>query len=365
MAVRPRVLLAFCLILLPGSLAAQTVRGLVVEQGTGAPVEGVMVWLLDARARYGGVLTGADGRFFLRAPAAGRYVVRTERIGYADVESDTLQIGAGEYVDVRLESPHRAVSLEGLVVEGEGRCETRPAEGAQVARLWTEARKALEVAAWAGRQGLFRYDLARWERTLEPGTLREKSGRRTERTVLTSSPMRSVPVAVLHRRGFIQDLLGGGWEYYAPDANVLLSDLFLDTHCFSAVQGRGAQAGLVGLAFRPVRDRRLPDVEGVLWLRRSTAELQYLEFRYTQLPHGLVSADAGGRVDLERLPSGAWIVRRWHLRMPSLAVRQGPRGRETPQIHEIKEVGGEVVAIYDDSRRSGRNVQVLIAAGQH
>jgi hypothetical protein len=359
-----RLLLGLLLALLPARAAAQTVRGLLVEQGSGTPIEGAMVWLVDARGRHGGVLTDAAGRFLLRAPNPGPYFLRTERIGYEDVNSDTIAFVGDEFVDIRIESAQRPVSLEGIVVGADQRCEVRPRQGAPAAQLWAEARKALEAAAYTGRQGLFRYELARWDRTLDPTTRAELTHRRRERSVIATNPMRSVPVALLDRKGYIHDLPGGGWDYFAPDANVLLSDLFLDTHCFSAVRGSGEYADLVGLAFAPVRGRTLPDIEGVLWMDRATAELRFLEFHYTRLPYGVTLSDAGGRVDLERVPGGAWIVRRWYMRMPGLGVRSGARGDSAPEIVGIHETGGEVIAIIDEAKRSGRGAPVVIASAQ-
>ncbi len=34
------------------------------------------------------------------------------------------------------------------------------------------------------------------------------------------------------RRGFVRPSGDGGYDYFGPDASVLLSDQFLDTHCF-------------------------------------------------------------------------------------------------------------------------------------
>ena len=45
--------------------------------------------------------------------------------------------------------------------------------------------------------------------------------------------------------------------YWAPDAAVLLSDEFLDTHCFHVTRNERRAPGLIGLAFQPVRGRNL------------------------------------------------------------------------------------------------------------
>lgn len=338
-----RSLLAFVVILGTTSPAhAQTVRGLLTERDSGTPIEGAMVWLLDARGRRTGALTDSLGRFFLRAPAAGRYTALAERIGYVDAASDTFDVGADEFVDVRIDAEPRAIPLAALVAEGDQRCEIRPAEGLRSARLWEEARKALSVAAWTRSERLYRYEVARFQRALDPYSLRPHEETRTTFSTWTRNPIRAVPIDLLERQGYIHGEPDGSWTFYAPDAHTLLSDQFLDSHCFRPRTGGRAQPGLVGLAFQPVRnDSRTTDIEGTLWIDANSGELRFIEFRYTRLPYRVSSRGIGGRIDLERLPNGAWIVRRWHIRMPRVVMA----GTAGPQfILEIVESGGEVVS---------------------
>jgi hypothetical protein len=94
-------------------------------------------------------------------------------------------------------------------------------------------------------------------------------------------------------------------------------------------------------------DRRLPDIEGVLWLDRETAELRFLEYQYTNIPATLSSENIGGRVEFEALPHGLWIVRRWWIRMPIFGTRQQGFSdflRET-YIKAIEEEGGWVTGV--------------------
>jgi hypothetical protein len=321
---------------------AQTVRGLLADRDSGRPIEGAMVWLVDSGGRRSGVLTDSLGRFFLRAPAAGRYTALAERIGFADAVSDTFEVGAHEFVDVRITAEPRAIPLAALVAEGDQRCEIRPAEGLRSARLWEEARKALSVAAWTRSEQLYRYEVARFQRALDPFSLRPHDETRSTFSTWTRNPIRAVSIDLLERQGYIHGEPDGSWTYYAPDAHVLLSDQFLDSHCFRPRDGGRAQPGLVGLAFQPVRnDRRTTDIEGTLWIDAGSGELRFIEFRYTRLPYRVSARAIGGRIDLERLPNGAWIVRRWYIRMPrvAMATAAGPHF-----LLEIVESGGEVVS---------------------
>jgi len=126
----------------------------------------------------------------------------------------------------------------------------------------------------------------------------------------------------------------------------LISDAFLRTHCFETKPGRGETEGLIGLAFTPARDRTLPDITGTLWIDRGTAMLHHLDFTYVRLPQELVASRAGGRLEFMRVPSGAWIVRDWVIRMPVAQVKHLPMAMGTElAIVKFQEVGGNVLEI--------------------
>lgn len=102
----------------------------------------------------------------------------------------------------------------------------------------------------------------------------------------------------------------------------------------------------MGLAFAPARGRTLPDITGTLWIDRTTAMLHHLDFSYIRLPEDLVAPRAGGRIEFLRVPSGAWIVRDWVIRMPQAVMKQRPMGMGTyPDVVGFKEVGGNAVEI--------------------
>lgn len=346
---RPALLLAPLLV--PLSLAAQAVHGSVVVESGGEPVPSALVLLLDASgSTRAGTLTGADGRFSLAAPAPGTYTLRVDRVGHESAVSPALALRAGETAEQRLVAPARAVQLDGISVRSSGRrCQLRPGSGEAAATLWTEARKALNAAAWVRGARQTPYEVVRFDRELDPGSLRVLREDRRVATAAATHPFASIPADSLSRRGFVQSGASGTF-YYAPDALVLLSDTFLDDHCFHVAEGGGE--GLVGLAFQPVRGRGVPEVRGVFWLDRASAELRWLEYEYVGLPASLPEGKLGGRVEFERLPSGAWFVSRWALRMPRLARESGrvrevtgrsawvPGGPE--KLVGILETGGEV-----------------------
>jgi hypothetical protein len=337
---------------------AQTVVGHVVEEGTLRPLLAAFVVLEDEHgARHGGVLTGGDGRFVIRAPQPGTYRLRTEMIGYASTTSDIFRLEPGETQERTVHVPLQAITLEGIQVSGAARCRPRPGSGPETARLWEEARKALEVTSWSERAGAIRFQGVRHTRVLHPGTLRVVDyAEQGWRGWSGRSPYLSIPVEELERYGYVHEDASGDLVYHAPDAEVLLSDLFLDGHCFAVVLSPPEEPDLVGLSFEPVRDGRSADVRGVLWLDRGTAELRRLDFQYTRLPQVPPSLwdVAGGRVEFERLATGVWIVRRWSVRMPVVVLREGAqtvRHGDDAVLAAIHETGGEVRSVVGSDGR--------------
>lgn len=324
-------------------VAAQVVQGQVRDGMAGAPVAATLVLLVDEQGvqRAGG-LTGGDGRFVLRAPGPGRYVLRAERIGYEPARTEPFEVSGAAAVALDLELRPLALELEGLRVEAQRRCAVDREEAGVVAALWEQAQMALRNQEWSDRSGSVRFRVTRYERHLDPATLVATSESRSYTSVVGSNPIQSRPAPELLADGFVRPDDQGGYWYFGPDAAVLLSAAFLDAHCFG-LTGSLQDPDLIGLTFQPVRARRnTAGIEGTLWLEREGARLRSLEFRYTWAPWPEADGVARGRVDFEELPGGAWIVRRWWIRMPRMVRDVGMmmRGRSGLRVAGLLEVGG-------------------------
>jgi len=336
-------LLATASLLTPPASAQQAVMGAVRDGGSGAPVEGAMVVLLDeGGSNRGSVLTAADGGFRVNAPLPGRYRLRVDRIGYTSTPDGPFEVTAGAVVQRVVETSVSPVQLGGLNVEGSRRCEVRPTEGLATARVWEEARKALTAAAWTAEKELYRFAWMRYVRDLAPNGRRVLGEERSYRRTFVPQPFAGMDPEVLARDGFLSRE-GEAVIYNAPDALVLLSDAFLDTHCFALESRPDADPPLVGLRFEPIRGRRVPEVEGVVWLESDGARLSSLEYRYVNLGRRLSGDDASGELTFRGLPNGTWIVDEWKIRMPKLAAEQNDRGElQGYRILGYREEGGLV-----------------------
>jgi hypothetical protein len=362
---------------IPTAAAAQVVRGVVVDAASGRTLPGTVVVLMDSSGkRVAGVLSGDDGAYAIRVAAPGRYAVRAERIGFRADAATPLTVAVGQTVELRLATRPIPVVLGAVKVTGRTACVARASDGRDLSAVWDEVRKALYATDLTQRQELFTATLTRFQRTLDPRSRRVIAYESQDATAMTRSPFVSVPAAQLSAEGFVRQVAGES-VYYAPDAGVLLSDEFLGDHCFRLRNGAGRRSEQIGIQFEPVRGREKPDIEGTLWVDRKTAELSDLEFTYRNLPalpSDANSEDFGGRAEFHRMPSGAWIVERWLIRLPVL-VDKGRLARRDPtvpgnagsveriQLAAIREEGGEVTETSARGTQRGSTRQVASVRG--
>ena len=320
-------------------LSAQTVRGELVDSISRTPLHGAFLTLLDAEGvERGRAITDAAGQFVLQAPVPGTYRLRSKRIGFRPFVSAPLVLGMDETTTYNAAIDPIPVPLKEVVVAGEQQCDVEA--GASMAVLWEEIREALAAVAWTSRGSGYWYELALFEREVTTSGRRAGPDSVWQLVGYHQVPFRSAPALQLMVNGYVV-VEDDGWTYYGPDAEVLLSDIFLRTHCFET----RTEKGLVGLAFTPARGRNLPDVKGTLWVDRDNAELRYLEFTYTRIPERLNAPKAGGRVEFMRVPNGAWIVRDWVIRMPVARVVSGAYNTAAPRVVGYREAGGSAVQI--------------------
>jgi hypothetical protein len=328
--------LALAALLAAAPVHAQAAHGRVVEAGTGQAVSGAVVELVDAGgARVAATISDAQGAYALRAAAPGTYTVRAQRVGFAAAASPALQLAAGQDAEQPLRMQPRQVSLEPLLVTAAQReCTIRPQ--AEAAVVWEELRKVLDAASVGdqSRHHTYRKRIFTQDRTLRS---RRTYNRQEWTLAFSDEAFHATPVDRLAQHGFVENVQGDSVVFYVPDANTLLSDAFLDHHCFRLRERRGS----VGLEFAPTADRTLPDIRGVLWMDRRTAQLRRLEYTYVNLPYPNPDDALGGEMVFEQLPDGGWMVRRWAVRMPRFRVSE----RGTPFVAGLVEQGGAIVSV--------------------
>ncbi|MEN8376019.1 MAG: carboxypeptidase-like regulatory domain-containing protein [Gemmatimonadota bacterium] len=324
--------------LTPATAFGQDVRGSVTSQAEGKPVPGAFVSLLDARGEpVASFLTDAEGTFRLRARSAGEYALRVRMIGFSTFTAPSFQLAAGEARVVPLTLSTEPISLAGITVSGERVCRFDAAEAAGAAALWDEAAKALEVLSWTDAADVLSFRIELTRRVTERGT-----GRFIQQDTDTVESVGARPFAVgdaetLFELGFVLPGADGGAVYYGPDAEMLLSERFLETHCFRTKR----KDDEIGLEFEPKPDRGVTDLKGVLWLDQRTARLLRVEFSFAG--GRAVTTGAGGDVEFRRLADGRWIIQRWRLRAP--IVSGDPFSGRGSRLLGHEEAVGEVVEV--------------------
>ena len=345
--------------LLAVSCSAASGQSLVVEvtgAESGKALAGAFVSLLDENGqtvRSG--LTNDAGRSLFVAPGGGRYRVTVELVGRQTHSTELVSLAATETRTVAVPLSFQPIALAEIRVDPDQRCRLRPADAMAISQVWETARQALAVQAWTEGAGVYRLDISTYDRDLDASGRKVEREARRGRTRVTQAPFASLPPEELATSGFIRTLEDGGHEYYGPDAELLLSDVFLDTHCFRLERSPDAP-GAIGLAFEPVSTHDLPDIAGTLWVDESTAHLRFLEYRYTRSPYEEARGLAGGRVDFRALPDGAWIIERWWIRAP-IMVRQANLARAGDtgiRVAGIRETGGEVIGISNSRQTIAR-----------
>ena len=316
--------LSTCLLIVASRVAAgQLVHGTVSSAVGAGRVPGAVVLLLDSslttRAR---ALTSDSGTFTIGAGAAGRFHLKVMRIGFRPTESATFDLRQDTTVSLALTDI--PVILPAVTTRDRNDCRLHPdttAAGLLTFDLWDQARTAFLAAAITLEQQDYRfakllhsrlYDVR--QHALRDIGLHEIESRGT-------APWASLPAEQLRRDGFAtQD--DSGVTFYAPDLDVLLSPYFTDEHCFRLATRAPPDSAWLGLDFEPAGRPRHVEIRGTIWLDSATKELRSLGFTFVNLPVSANDTLIGGHVEFARLATGAWILPRWSIRMPT-PVRNG------------------------------------------
>jgi len=324
---------------------AQTVRG-TVRDSEGVLLRGAFVVLLDSAGNMrAGTLSNESGQYALRVSDEGRYSIRAELIGHKSTTLPPFLLPVDSVRTVDLMLPVSAIEVTAVTAQASRRCVARPESAAQTERVWEEVRKALRVTAWAQKISSLRLATLNYVRMLDPFTLQVRS---EESRDIHNRPYASVNPDTLARWGFARVMRGDTTEFYGPDAELMLSNAFLNTHCFHVELGRDETAGMVGLTFQPVQHRRVPEIIGTLWLDPRTSELKYIDYRYVNLPRSADDQRARGRTYFRRSANGVWLVDHWYIRMP---VRFA-HGRRAGALASLREEGGEVLNLKDAAQQT-------------
>lgn len=337
-----KLFLAACLTVSPVVGHAQTVRGVVIDQ-LDRPLAGVVMQLVDSSSRVTiQALTNERGEYRLTGPAAGRYTVRSIRIGFRPT-TRPVSLRTSAEVMLNLAMTSNPVILEPVRSTGQTSCRVLGLDStAATFAAWEQVRAALtatDITA-SGRE-LSSTTLSYDRRQTLTGVTIGQTGHVS--TGAVAQPWHSVSADSLRKIGYVvMDADGETRVFHGPDVGVLVSRPFAEDHCFHLVGS--ADSARIGVAFEPTSQRGdRPEIRGVVWLDRSTAELRDMEWQYVNIARNVDETATGGAMHFARLASGAWVIARWHIRMP--LVEMAVTGREsTVRFRGEKITGGELLA---------------------
>lgn len=322
------------------SAGAQIVRGIVTEGTSGLPLTGVLVSIASVpdSLKPGGIrhtLTNERGEYALRVSSGGSYIVSAKRIGVSRHNTDILRLQVGETrrLDLVLERFEHRLPVVNVV--DVNMCFRKAEQRQQIMSLWEEVRTALLATGVSRQERLLTGWLSKYQRTLEPTTLRILDDNRSVAEGFFDRPMKSISGDSLRKVGYWYKEDQATMVFHGPDEDVLLSSAFRTGHCFELITGKDAIKGFVGLAFQPRRPNAKGGIEGTLWIDAGNFELRFIDFRYDiiTIPS---NPNIGGQVHYVRHPSGAWLVRRWFIRMPQFPGQVS----QVPTVWRLIEHGG-------------------------
>jgi hypothetical protein len=323
---RPRYTLLILLLFGARSAGAQAIRGVTISQDS-LFVPGVIITLIDDKGRaVARALGDEEGKFNLRAPAAGMYHLEARRVGFRPTIDVPLQLEEGKIRLHTLMLTGAPVVLEGVRAVAAAQCDATPDSTTAAFAVWEEARKALLASQLTRLTRAYKVDVTTFVK--KQGIELNPHFDSTMQQGLPIRPFASQPPDQLARDGYLSRNRRSA-VFHAPDEEVLLSDSFAATHCLRILPDSVGVDGL-RLGFAPVPSRRLPDISGVLTIDRATSELRRIDFNYVNLPALDAVGSPGGQISFRRLPEGSWLIEDWAIWIPINEVRNDPAVMERP-----------------------------------
>jgi hypothetical protein len=183
------------------ALAGQAVELVVREDSTRTPAVGAIVRLIGERGVVAQGLTSESGRFKLRAPGAGTFRIRVDRIGHTGLLTEPFTLGAEQTVHRELSVDAIRMVLPTLDVRAKNQCASARQSGPLAMAIWEEIQKALTANVITYRTAGTRLHVREFVREVS----REGAVTRSwidAAGIVSGQPFKSLPPAVLAAEGF-------------------------------------------------------------------------------------------------------------------------------------------------------------------
>lgn len=267
------------------------------------------------------VLTTPSGTFQLDAPAPGRYLYRVAAIGYQPQPPTAIDIPADGIALPDISLRPTAMRLPDLVALGRSRfCGKSGLADETFQRVLESAHTALQIMEATVNNRTIGFQVGIISTRTVYGAYANFAVADTVVEQLAAWPVLSIDPDTLRAVGFGRTRESGNEatrEYYGPDARVLFSDWFLDSHCFTLDKPRKNEPNdSLHLRFAPARKSKLVDVGGELVLDAHNLALLQFSFTLRNLPNWMPDEGAGGYMEFSPLKSGLWMTKSWAIWAP-------------------------------------------------
>jgi hypothetical protein len=309
---------ALLLIALP-PLRAQLYQGVVRDSMSRIPIAGVVVSAMDSGGKPSArTLSGQDGRYRLIVTGSVEKL-RVQRIGFR-MREIRVTPSTEEAVSLDLAVVALPSLLDPVRVLGAAACPRRR-DNAQAQALYDQARAGLlatVVARESSPAAVVRYAFERPVIAWPDSALVQIKIDSTTETTTSFKAIFSGDEFV--RFGF-QRKVGDRWQYFGPDADVLLDEGFANGYCFSIADRDRARRGQIGLSFAAAtKQKGRVDIVGTLWIDSVARALRTIEYKYTGVGGLGGYFDTGGRTSFHEMPNGVVVVTQWSVRLLNTRV---------------------------------------------
>lgn len=331
------------------TVVTRVVSGAVAD-ASGTKAAGALVVALDDKGQLvARALSGRNGVYALTIPTTAQVSLVALRVGFDASEPVVISPTSPAGGSTPLTLSSQVIRISSDKSKQKGVCGTPHDTESDVTRLWEEARKAIASTRLRFGTEEISSHITAFDRRTSRDAKTVQSETTRERDVAGSRPFSSLPPDSVARAGYVIET-ADDVSYYAPDAEVLLSSSFAESHCFGFQNSSSQHADRIGLTFKPKSDRvGVRDISGTFWFNRTSLELQSIEFRYTNVPTAYLSVAVGGEISFVRLPVGVWVISHWETRMPQGQIQsqialQHSQARERTMVNvEALRVAGGLV----------------------
>lgn len=97
----------------------QTIRGVVTDIDSKAPIPGVVIMIVDSNPVLG-TTTDANGQYSIAGVPTGRYTLKVTSVGYEEIMSTNALVVAGKQLELNFEMKESLITLNEVVVTSDG-----------------------------------------------------------------------------------------------------------------------------------------------------------------------------------------------------------------------------------------------------